>query len=66
MTMPHHGVWDDARTAFDAVTDDHTPSEDGEKVGAYQRSPETAQRAIDALGDLLGIYDGYGEDDPDA
>lgn len=66
MTMPNLSVWDDARAAFNAVTDDLTPSEDGEKVGAYQQSPTVAQRAIDALGDLLGVYDGYGEEEPDA
>ena len=51
MVMPHYSVWDDARDAFDAAQP------------GYQDAPDPAQRAIDALGDLLGIYDGYGEDD---
>ena len=65
--MPHADEWKIARDAFDAVTNGvvAVPIEggDGERlpVGVYHLAPEAARRAVDALGNLLAVYDGYGE-----
>lgn len=48
MATPDTKTWDEAQGAYDAVKN-------------YQQMPLDARRAIDALGNLLAVRDGYGE-----
>lgn len=49
MAMPHPTAWEDASKAFEKAQ------------SVYASLPVEAQRAIDALGDLTSVHEGYGE-----
>ena len=49
MTMPAREVWTEAQTVWEAAE------------AAWPSLPPEGQAAVQILGDLLGIYNGYGE-----
>ncbi|MCW2901751.1 MAG: hypothetical protein JWO67_4016 [Streptosporangiaceae bacterium] len=51
VAMPHPTVWEDASKAFEKAQ------------SVYASLPTEAQRAVDALGNLTSVYEGYGESD---